>query len=73
VDERLKRYEALLREKGIDPNQAPKTLEAGRNHHPEAPEQVAQLSTTFNPKGPQKTVFTPVLLKGEKGTQLVDK
>ncbi|PQE23155.1 fungal specific transcription factor domain protein [Rutstroemia sp. NJR-2017a BVV2] len=72
VDERLKRYEALLREKGIDPNQVPNTSEAGRNRQPEVREQAAQLSATLNPKEPQKTVFTPVLLQGQKGTQLVD-
>jgi hypothetical protein len=73
VDEKLKRYEALLREKGIDPNQVPSTSEAGRNRQPEVREQPAQLSATLNPKEPQKTVFMPVLLQGQKGTQLVDK
>ncbi|KAM3066085.1 hypothetical protein ACMFMG_010574 [Clarireedia jacksonii] len=77
VDERLKRYEALLREKGIDPNQTPGKSDAGRIHNPEtyeqaSHEQVSQSSATLNPKEPQKTVFMPVLLQGQKGTKLVD-
>lgn len=69
VDERLKRYEAILQEKGIDPNQVTGTLEVV--HHrtssrSEAPETAWTLP-------PQATIFKPQLLHGQRGTELVDK
>jgi len=69
VDERLKLYEALLREKGIDPSQVIGTSEA--EHHratsrSEAPRSVLRLP-------PQAKIFKPQLLHGQRGTELVDK
>ena len=77
VDERLRRYEALLREKGIDPNEATGTSEA--EYHPtsnrsEVPGIVWQLPTrTSTVLKPQATSFEPQLLHGQEGTKLVDK
>ena len=77
VDERLKRYEALLQEKGIDLNQVTSTSEA--EHHREnsssgAPETVWQLpKAASNASGPQTTIFEPQLLHGQTGTKFVDK
>jgi Fungal Zn(2)-Cys(6) binuclear cluster domain len=71
VDERLKRYEALLREKGIDPNQVTGTSEP--EHH--------LRNTGSRAEGPEKawilplqsTIFKPRLLQGQGSTELVDK
>jgi hypothetical protein len=55
VDERLKRYEALLQEKGIDPNQVAGTSEARSSEVPvsvRVPENVWTLP-------PQATIFKP--------------
>jgi hypothetical protein len=69
VDERLKRYEALLQQNGIDPNQVTSTPEA--EHHlgssrSEVPEAVWKLPE-------QATIFEPQLRHGQRGTELVDK
>ncbi|KAL8704293.1 MAG: hypothetical protein Q9201_002547 [Fulgogasparrea decipioides] len=76
VDERLKRYEALLQTKGIDPNQATGTSEAGQHRkssRSEVPETVWQLPTPASVvSGPQATIFKPQLLHGQRGTKLVD-
>lgn len=75
-DERLKRYEVLLQEKGIDPNQstdnsqAQSRLESSRSR---VPQYVWQLPTTSTDSTPQETVFEPFLLQGERGAKLVDK
>lgn len=58
VLEKLKRYEALLREKGVDPEQAPGSSAS------ESQGEVARQ---------KETVFQPQLLQGRKGTKLVDK
>lgn len=77
VDERLKRYEALLREKGIDPNQVNGTSEAEYHRdssRSEVPETVWQLPTPPSTvSGPQATIFKPQLLRGQRGTEYVDK
>ena len=75
VDERLKRLEALLREKGVDPNQVPDASEAEHNDkNPERTETVWQMPTPASlATGPQVTIFKPQLLQGQSGTKLVDK
>lgn len=68
VDERLKRYEALLREKGIDPNQLTCTSEVEhhrRVHQSVVPETVIKVQQ-------QSTVFKPQLLHGQRGPELVN-
>lgn len=73
MDERLKRYEALLREKGIDPDQVidPKqgasTSDFERTRNPsEDSDRAWQLPI-------QSTVFKPQLLQGQGNTEFVDK
>jgi hypothetical protein len=69
VDERLKRYEALLKENNIDPNQVTSTPEAEHHHKgssSEVPETVWKLPS-------QATIFKPQLRHGQRGTELVDK
>ena len=77
LDERLKRYEALLEANGIDPNQAPDSSEVKhleKSNCAKAPETIWQLPTpTPTVSGPQSTIFKPQLLQGQKGTKLVDK
>lgn len=69
VDERLKRYEALLREKCIDPNEVPGISEA-ENRGMTANGCSDPLKPVW--KQPQATVFKPQLLVGQNGTELVD-
>lgn len=71
IDERLKFYERLLREKGVDLNQLNGTPEAGRaeNHDTgshSVSENVWQLPT-------QSTIFKAQLRYAQGGTELVDK
>ena len=77
VDERLKRYEALLQEKGIDPNQLTGNSEAVHDRQisrSEVTETVWQMPTPASTaSGPQATIFKPQLVYGQKGTKLVDK
>ena len=77
VDQPLKRYEALLQEKGIDPNQLTDVSDAEQirtNSCSEKPETVWQLPIQASTvSGPQATIFKPQLLHGQKGTKLVDK
>ena len=77
VFERLKHYETLLREQGIDPDQTVSTLGAGQDHESnrsETSETVWQLPTPASSvSGPQTIIFSPQLLHGQKGTKLVDK
>jgi hypothetical protein len=70
VDERLKRYEALLREKGIDANEVP-GISGAENRGMSTNGCPDPLNTVW--KQPQATVFKPQLLVGQKGTELVDK
>jgi hypothetical protein len=74
VNERLRRYEALLREKGIDPNQVPgpSLVEQPRDNSQfgiSGPlfQQVVSVSR------PLSAIFKPQLVQGQKGTSLVDK
>jgi len=69
VDERLKRYEALLREKGIDPNQVIGSSEA--EHHRTSSRSEAPNPVWRTP--PQAKIFKPQLLHGQRGTKLMDK
>ncbi|KAL8738249.1 MAG: hypothetical protein Q9181_000929 [Wetmoreana brouardii] len=46
VDERLKRYQALLQEKGIDPNQITRTSEAGHHRKNNRSEPAIEKATT---------------------------
>ena len=75
LDERLKRLEALLREKGVDPNQVIDVSEAEHDvKNPEISETVWQMPTPAYPAtGPQVTIFRPQLLQGQSGTKFVDK
>ena len=77
VDERLKRYEALLEEKGIDPNQVTGTPEP-EHHRKSGRSEVSETVWPLPPpastiSGPQATIFQPRLLHGQRGTKLVDK
>lgn len=69
VVERLKHYEALLREKGIDPHQGTATLNPISNGTSTCPE-VFEGNWKL---GPQAAVFKPRLVHGQKGTELIDK
>ncbi|KAE9364160.1 hypothetical protein N431DRAFT_388094 [Stipitochalara longipes BDJ] len=71
VDERLKRYEALLREKGIDPNQIADCSESASPHQNtrSQPEEVSETSWKLPM---QSAVFKPQLRHGQDGTELVD-
>ncbi|KAF2092769.1 mitogen-activated protein kinase [Rhizodiscina lignyota] len=74
-DERLKRYEVLLLEKGIDPNQVTDTSKS-QNHDKSSsagvPQYVWQFPTASTDSTPQETVFKPLLLHGQQGTKFVD-
>ena len=75
VDERLKRYEALLQENGIDPHQkasipAPKAFQpANRLREPDSLWPAPNVSIAEY----RATVFKPQLLQGQSGAKLVDK
>lgn len=77
VDERMQRYEALLREKGIDLDQITTTAEAEPRHEPDqstASEKAWQIPTHQSTgSGQQATTFEPQVLRGQKGTKFVDK
>lgn len=78
LEERLKRYEALLQEKGIDPNQTTATSEAVQRKSTRdclgAQEGVRQLPTpALIASASPATIFKPQLLHGQGGTKLVDK
>lgn len=77
IDERLKHFETLLREKGIDPHQpvGPSDEDISHeNRHSKAPVSVWQLPTPVSAvSGPQTTIFKPRLIHGQRGTELVDK
>ncbi|KAL3417242.1 hypothetical protein PVAG01_11242 [Phlyctema vagabunda] len=69
IDERLKRYEALLRDNGIDPSPVV---------DPSEPESRHQISSIEMPETtwtlpPQATIFKPQLVQGQRGIELVDK
>lgn len=66
---RLKHYEALLREKGIDPQEgitSSDPVNQSANTPPEGLDSSWQL-------GPQAAIFKPRLVHGQRGTELVDK
>jgi hypothetical protein len=72
VEERLKRYESLLREKGIDPDQVignSETAPAGPNTHPQTDSGQPELP---DPAW-KMSVLKPELIRGQRGTELVDK
>jgi len=77
MDKRLKHYEALLREKGIDPCQVTGASEAelhSKRCRSEVPETVRRLLIPASAVSePQATIFKPQLLHGQRGTKLVDK
>lgn len=66
---RLKRYETILREKGIDPNKISNIPEEEQEHESSHAE-VAHTPWTLSPEA---KVFKPKLLHGQNGTELVDK
>lgn len=76
AEQRLKRLEALLQEKGIDPNQVTGSSEAEHHHESsrsEGSETIWQLPTQASTiSGPQAIIFQPQLRHGQKGTELVD-
>ena len=67
LNERLKRYEDLLREKGIDPDQAVNGLENEHEPHDsraKSHETVWQIPTPASTvSGPQETIFKPRILR----------
>lgn len=70
VAEQLKRYELLLRENDIDPDQAPGTQTSSLA----TDEALCKLPTPASTVSePQATLFTPQLIQGPRGTKLVDK
>ena len=76
LDERLKRYETLLQEKGIDPDSS--TDKSPSQDQPQqsrsgVSQYIGQLATPSIASTPQETVFKPLLLPGQRGTKLVDK
>ena len=71
VEERLERYEALLREKGIDPNQV--TGGSETEHQPKIIESRSEGPEAHWILPLQSTIFKPRLLQGQEGTELVDK
>ena len=76
LDERLKCYEVLLQEKGIDRNQSIDASQAeqhGKSSRSAVPQQIWQLPTAATDPEPQETLFKPLLLHGQKGTKFVDK
>jgi hypothetical protein len=75
VEERLKRYEALLRERGIDPSQATSASETEPNR-PESRSEVPETSRiAANSTASESQVANsePKLLLGMGGTKLVYK
>ena len=75
LDERLKRYEVLLQEKGIDRNQS---IDASQVQHSKSsrsgvPQHIWRLPTASTDPEPQETLFKPLLLHGQRGTKFVDK
>ena len=76
LNERLKRYEALLQENGINLNQATVNAEAEshrKSGHSEVPETVWQLPTASTVSELHSATFKPKLLRRPTGTKLVDK
>lgn len=72
VDERLKRYEALLRQKGINPDQVEVASEITK--HRQSPRQHSVGESDVDWKLPIETLsFKPLLRQGQDGTELVDK
>jgi hypothetical protein len=69
VDERLKRYEALLKENNIDPNQVTSASEAEHNRKSSR----SGVHETVWRLPPEATIFKPQLRHGQSGTELVDK
>lgn len=76
MDDRLKLYETILREKGIDPDQIT-GISRPETHRQrtqlEASEGVWHIPTGSTVSEPQATVFRPQLIQGQGGTKFVDK
>lgn len=73
MDERLRLYEAVLREQGIDPEQITGTLriEVRPQSIPlESPENARQSPADTDVSEVQSTVFTPQLIHGQGGREL---
>jgi hypothetical protein len=70
VEERLQHYEALLREKGIDPGTIPEIRPRATSARPEI--RKFPLPAPTRPEQ-QATVFKPQLLHGHGGTKFVGK
>jgi hypothetical protein len=71
VDEQLKRYEALLREKGIDPDEVAPT--SGAENPLKSTSSRSEAQETAWQLRPNATIFKPQLRHGQQGTELVDK
>jgi hypothetical protein len=69
VDERLRRYEAVLQENGIDPNQLSASSEV-EVHHQSSRSEVSESGWKLPM---QANIFKPQLLHGQRGSELVDK
>lgn len=76
IEQQLKHYESLLREKGIDPDQIDGTQineRQSESDRSEASGTVWQMPTPPSTvSGPQGTLFKPMIVHGRKGTELVD-
>ncbi|KAI9891748.1 MAG: hypothetical protein M1814_002498 [Vezdaea aestivalis] len=76
LDERLRRYEALLQERGIYPDQIVGVAHQEYNHQTNLPDISASTSQLPTPtsivSGAQETIFKPQLLHRKGGTKLVD-
>lgn len=76
MEERLERYEALLKENGIDPDRITATSETAHlcSTSLEVQETIYQSPVpTSIVSEPQATLFKPRILRGQRGTKLVDK
>jgi hypothetical protein len=69
VDERLKRYEALLRQNGINPDQATGGSEVEQQSNDRPSEDAPDSASVETPKSD----FKPHLVHGPTGTTLVHK
>ncbi|QDS70146.1 hypothetical protein FKW77_005822 [Venturia effusa] len=75
IDERIRLYEAALREKGVDPGQITRTSKAQehpQNVHLESLQIAGGLPPVTDDSGHQLTVFTPQLIHGQGGPKFVD-
>lgn len=77
VEERLGRYEALLKEQGIDLEQPSASSELADHSNSIRLESLESRCPTLDKNlfliGAQKTLFTPEVIQSHSGTKFVDK